>query len=150
MKAAEMWGHYLRVSGKEPHTSYEAWHFCNNAADANELAALTLQGTKRATASLYELYELEQAPVPKIGDLSVIVEWEEEAVCIIETQRVEILPFKDISAEHARIEGEGDGSLAYWRRAHQLFFGEEAKSMGIRFSEESLVVFETFKVVYPA
>ena len=149
MTVKEMWEKYISISGKPINTPYESWHFCNNEADANELAKLTLLGIKRATASLYKSFEAENEPIPKIGDLIVITNWDSEAVCIIEVKKVEILPFKDITKEHAQIEGEGDKSLEYWRRGHINFFKEETKELGIEFNEELEVIFETFQVVYP-
>lgn len=149
MTVKEMWNKYISISGKSINTPYESWHFCNNEADANELAKLTLLGIKRATASLYKSFEAENEPIPKIGDLIVITNWDSEAVCIIEVKKVEILPFKDITKEHAQIEGEGDKSLEYWRRGHINFFTEETKELGIEFNEELEVIFETFQVVYP-
>lgn len=149
MTVKEMWDKYISISEKSINTPYESWHFCNNEADANELAKLTLLGIKRATASLYKSFEAENEPIPKIGDLIVITNWNSEAVCIIEVKKVEILPFKDITKEHAQIEGEGDKSLEYWRRGHINFFTEETKELGIEFNEELEVIFETFQVVYP-
>ncbi|SKB55089.1 Uncharacterized protein YhfF [Acetoanaerobium noterae] len=149
MTVKEMWDNYISISGKSINTPYESWHFCNNEADANELAKLTLSGIKRATASLYKSFEAENEPIPKIGDLIVITNWDSEAVCIIEIKKVEILPFKDITKEHAQIEGEGDKSLEYWRRGHINFFTEETKELGIEFNEELEVIFETFQIVYP-
>lgn len=149
MTVSEMWEKYTSLSGKDIQTPYQSWHFCNNEADANELAALTKSGTKRATASLHQCYALENEPVPKVGDLIIITYWNNEAACIIEVEKVEILPFKDIREEHAKIEGEGDQSLEYWRQGHIEFFTQDAKSFGMEFHEEMDVVFETFKVVYP-
>ncbi|MBP2027719.1 uncharacterized protein YhfF [Acetoanaerobium pronyense] len=149
MTVKEMWEEYIEFSGKDKDTPYQAWHFCNNEKDANELAELTRSGVKRATASLLKSYEYENEPVPKVGDINIIINWEGEPICIIENEKVEILPFKDITKEHAEIEGEGDKSLEYWREGHLKFFGEETKDMGIEFNEDMEVVFQIFKVVYP-
>ena len=149
MKPSEMWEKYLEVSGKDKDTAYESWHFCNNEEDANELAELTRLGVKKATASLHKVYGFENEPIPKVGEMSVVTNWQGEAVCVIQVEKVEILPFREITEEHARIEGEGDKSLEYWREAHIKFFKEEAREMGIQFTEDLLVVFERFKMVYP-
>ncbi|MDE6936253.1 MAG: ASCH domain-containing protein [Oscillospiraceae bacterium] len=39
----------------------------------------------------------------------------------IRTERVTVLPYRDVGGEHARREGEGDLSLAYWRRVREAF-----------------------------
>lgn len=149
MKIDEMWMQYLALSGRDKETNYEAWHFCDNPKDANELAELTKKGIKRATASLLKSYEYENEPLPEAGDLHLITNWEGEPVCIIETEQVEILPFKEVTEAHAQLEGEGDKSLNYWREGHQRFFSDEAKDMGLDFHEDLEVVFQVFKVVYP-
>lgn len=148
MTVEEMWGKYCALSGTSKDTTYQSWHFCNSEKDANELAELTKQGIKRATSSLLKSYELENQLIPEVGVLNIITNWQREPVCVIENERVEILRFKDITEEHAQIEGEGDKSLKYWREGHIKFFEEETKEMGIDFHEELEVVFETFKVVY--
>lgn len=95
-----------------------AWHFCDNRTDADELAELVRAGTKRATAGALWTYEAGDEPLPQPGDLSVITDWDGRAVCVIRTVSVDIVPFAAVSPEFAAIEGEGDGSLEYWREGH--------------------------------
>jgi uncharacterized protein YhfF len=147
----EMWKAYLESVGETPETTekkYEAWHFCNNETDANELAELVIEGTKRATASLYDGYAFEKEEVPIVGDHSVIIDWDGTARCIIKTTVISIVPFKDVSTEFAATEGEGDKSLEFWKRAHLKFFKEECAEMSKEFNEDMLVVCEAFEVVY--
>lgn len=146
----EMWKRYLdSLNAVDKETfCYEAWHFCDNQADADELAELVKAGTKRATASLLESYQAEQEPVPRIGDYSVIINWAGEAQCIIRTTSVDFVSFEKVSEEFAAIEGEGDKSLAYWRKAHWPYFSREMEAMGKKASENMIVVCEEFEVVY--
>jgi uncharacterized protein YhfF len=55
----------------------------------------------------------------------------------------------EIDEAYAATEGEGDGSLAYWRRVHWDFFSKECVSIGRDPSEEMPVVCEIFRVVHP-
>ena len=57
---------------------YESFHFADNETAANELGDLVLQGRKRATASLLWTYEKNNSPIPKVGDLSVVTNWQKE------------------------------------------------------------------------
>ncbi len=146
-----MWKNYLNSIKEDPDTtdkSYTAWHFCNNKNDADELSELVLLGVKRATASLHILYEYEKEDLPQIGNHSIITDWDGIARCIIKTSKIDIVPFNDVSEEFASIEGEGDKSLEYWRKAHWKFFSEEAEKLGLKADEEMLVVCEEFEVVY--
>ena len=148
--AKTMWEDYLKsLTGEERNTvKYEAWHFCDNKRDANELAELVRSGVKRATASLYESYEFEGEPVPKAGDHSIILDWSGIAQCIIRTTKVTVVPYGEVSEEFARTEGEGDKSLTYWRHAHWEYFSREMKELGKIPSDEMLVVCEEFEVVH--
>lgn len=128
---------------------YEAFSFDDDEASANELAALVLAGRKQATASLLWSYEKDQKPLPKAGDFSIVTSFSGLPVCIIETLRIVIVPFQDVSEDFAAAEAEGDGSLAYWRAAHEAFFGRECKHIG-RIPHASMpVVCERFAVVFP-
>ncbi len=133
-----------------PDTTYSAWHFCDNEADADELVELVLAGVKRATAGLLWSYEAEGEDVPRPGDLSVVTEWSGRARCVIRATAVEVVPFGEVTAEFAAVEGEGDGSLDYWRRAHEAAFTRELAGSGHTLSAESLVVCERFEVVFEA
>ena len=123
---------------------YEAWAF-GEAAD--ELADLVLRGIKTATCSAYDLYEAEGEPLPKPGEYSVILDSKDDAVCIIETTRVYIASFSEVTEEHAFKEGEGDRSLEHWRMVHKDFFTKELASIGQPFNESMKLVLEEFQLV---
>jgi|GEM_PF-2082915 len=79
----ELWALCLAVRPDVvgPEAAYWAWHFCDNQADADELAELVVAGFKRATAGALWSYEAEDEPLPQIGDLSVITDWSGAARC---------------------------------------------------------------------
>ncbi len=141
MKAQELWNKYTTDST----LSYDAWQFGDNP---DGLAKLVKEGIKTATSSGYIFYELENEDIPQVGEFSVILNSKDEAVCIIQVVRVEVIPFNQVSEEHAYKEGERNRTLQEWRKIHEDFFKHECESAGIAFSEEMLVVCEEFKVVY--
>jgi uncharacterized protein YhfF len=53
-----------------------------------------------------------------------------------------------VSAEFAAAEGEGDGSLAYWRESHSAYFTRECEAAGRVFDESLLIACEKFEVLY--
>ena len=122
---------------------YDAWSFGDD-----ELTELVKSGKKTATASAYDCYLAEDEELPEVGETSVLLDDNDEAVCIIRTSKVSVLPFNEVSEEHARKEGEGDCSLAYWKKVHKDFFQEELAEIGKAFYEEMMVVCEEFEVVY--
>lgn len=121
MRAEELWKTYCEKEKIDIDTPYEAWRF-GDAPD--KLADLVLKGIKTATASGYDLYftEGEEEQLPQPGDYSVILDAKDEAVCVIQTTKTTVVPFDEVSEEHAYKEGEGDRSLAYWRSVHEEFF----------------------------
>lgn len=147
-----LWHAYLHSTGEDPATTqktFTAWHFCDNAHDADELAALVKAGHKRATASAAQAYEIEEEALPAVGDLSIITNWAGEAQCLIRTTSVEIVPFNQVSARFAHTEGEGDGSLEHWRRVHWEVFSRNLQALNKDPQPTMPVVCETFEVLYP-
>ncbi len=126
-----------------------AWAFGADAEQADDLLALVLDGTKTATASSLWDFEGEDEPLPEIGSLSIIVDGRGHPRALIETTAVEVRPFSEVDAEHARREGEGDLSLEHWREVHRRFFAEVATHE--RPVDDSMpVVLERFRIVYQA
>ena len=121
MTAEQLWSKFAEKNGIK-HNEYEAWQF-GGAPD--KLAELVLRGIKTGTASAEELYKIDNEPIPTEGEYSVILNSRDEAVCVIRTTKVSVVPFCDVSAHHAFCEGEGDRSLAYWRKVHEEFFRDE-------------------------
>lgn len=144
MNAQEMWKLYS--AGENITDEYEAWSF-GDAPD--ELARLVLEGIKTATASAYICYGLENLELPKVDEYSVILNSADEAVCIIKTTKVYVVPFGEVSESHAWKEGEGDRSLAYWRNVHEDFFAKELTKAGLIFHDKMKIVCEEFVKVYP-
>lgn len=147
MREEELWKAYCEKENVDIDTPYEAWGF-GGAPD--KLADLVLKGIKTATASGYDLYfiEGEEEPLPQPGDYSVILDSRNEAVCIIQTTKTTVVPFDEVSEEHAYKEGEGDRSLAYWRMVHEKFFTEEFEEAEIEFNGQTRILCEEFKLVY--
>ena len=144
MNAKQMWAQYASQNNVD--ALYEAWAF---GCDADDLAQLVLREIKTATASAFPLYEVDGEPLPEAGQYSVILDSRGEAVCIICCTDVTIVPFSQVSVEHAWREGEGDRSLEYWKRVHRQCFGQWMQEAGLVFSEDTPVVCETFLRVFP-
>lgn len=145
MTHQELWAAYKAVN-PEAGDGYEAWTY---GADPDTLAELTRTGVKTATASAGVWYESGEEPMPRAGEYSVVLNSREEAVCVIRATRVYTVPFDQVSAGQAYREGEGDRSLAYWRKVHEDFFRAELAQAGLEFSPDMPVVCEEFEVVWP-
>ena len=126
-----------------------AWSFGATPEHADELLRLVLDGTKTATASALWDFEAEGEEVPRTGTLSIILDGAGHPRALIETTDVRVVPFDEVDDEHARLEGEGDRSLASWRDVHERFFTEHA-AHDRGFSPDMPVVLERFRVLYQA
>ena len=136
----------LRLPADAPQP--EAWAFGDSPEMADELLALVLAGTKRATAGALWEYEAEGESVPEPGDLSIVLDGAGNPACIIETTEVRILPMDKVDAAFAFDEGEGDRTLAWWQAAHERFFRRTLAAIGQTFTPDMPVVAERFALRY--
>lgn len=111
----------------------EKWSFCD---DNDNLIRLVIDGKKVATTSNYDPNEL-----PNVGEKSMILYSDETSACIIETISFEIIKFGKISSSLSDLEGEG--SYEEWKSNHERIF----KYYDSTFNDETLVVFERFKLI---
>ena len=122
-----------------------AWSYGDDA-EAEELLARVLDGRKTATA--LAVSELTQVglDIPRVGDLSIVLDGAGDPRALLRTTEVEILSFDQVTAEHAAAEAEGDGSLASWRAQHEESW---RRVLGEAFSPSLDVMLERFELVYP-
>ncbi len=124
-----------------------SWAFGATPAQADELLDLVLAGTTTATAGALWDYEAEGEELPTPGLLGIVTNGRGIPHALIATTEVEVVPFDQVSAEHAFLEGEGDRTLATWREVHERFFTEHAvHDRG--FSRDMPVVLQRFEVLY--
>ena len=114
---------------------------------SSELVALIRDGRKRAGTSLLWAHEAEGEPLPELGDVDVVVDHAGEPVVVTRVTSVFVVPFGEVDAAYAALEGEGDGSLAHWRAAHWHFFGRECARIGRVPTEDMPVVCCAFELL---
>ncbi|MGO1892042.1 MAG: ASCH domain-containing protein [Luteimonas sp.] len=79
----------------------------------------------------------------------MVTDWSGTAICIIRTIEVQVVPLNEITESHARIEGEGDGSLAWWLKAHWDYYHHELQGTGRVPGPDMPIVFQEFECVFP-
>jgi uncharacterized protein YhfF len=129
--------------------SYDAWAFGDGARMADELGGLVLSGVKTATAGLPWEDEHFGWQTPSVGDKTIILDGENQPLCVIETIEVAVKPFDAVDEAFARLEGEGFESVDDWRRAHWRYFSRRCAEIGREPSEQMPVLCQQFRVVYP-
>ena len=124
----------------------------DSAALSESLLALIRSGRKRAGTGLLWAYQHDAQAIAATGDLEIVVDHLNEPALVTRITSAQVVPFNEVSAEYAAIEGEGDGSLEYWRKAHWAYFSRECARIG-RKPELSMPVvcsiFEVLNVVPP-
>lgn len=83
MNAQELWNKYKKINPSIGDV-IDAWQF---GLEADLLAKLVLEGTKTATASAYDLYAVDNDPLPEVGFYDVILDSKDQAVCIIQIKK---------------------------------------------------------------
>ena len=138
----------LTNSERKKYQSYSADYFCADEHNANLCADLIRIGQKTATCSLKYWYQFDDEPMPEIGHLMVVTDWNKKPICIIEIDSVEECKFSDVSEDFAYLEGEGDRTLEWWQKAHWSFFAKECKQLNIEPNKDMMLVLEQFHVVH--
>lgn len=147
----KMWDAYIKSNPEfSKEEMPEAWFFHNNKADANRLGELVANGKKQAGSGLYTWYKEANADLPAIGTKNIITNFDGKALAIIETKKVDTIPFNQITAEYAALDmGTDSEPLEKWKKAHSDFFTSALEEGGSQFTEEMLVVCERFETVWP-
>lgn len=119
------------------------WHFGDSPELANELVQLVLSGIKTATCCSKTSFqrEYERGEAPCAGRYNIILDGTGQPMCVIQTVRLQVIRFCEMTSEFASKEGEGDLSLEYWKEGHKRFFEREGT-----YSEEMELVFEEFEL----
>lgn len=126
-----------------------AWSFGATPEQSTELAELVADGVKTATASAAEDYAAEGEALPEPGVLGIVLDGEGHPRALVATTGAEVVPFDEVTEDHALAEGEGDRTLASWRESHERFFRDHDPH-GRGFRPDMPVVLERFRVLYPS
>ena len=115
MTPESLWQEFVRKFPEYKGKSYDTFTFGDKPDD---LLHLVLTGQKTATCCIYRGGTLGSA-----GDISIVLDAKGDAQTIIETTNVSTVPFNQITEDFARKEGEGNKTLASWRKIHLSFWG---------------------------
>ena len=145
MTPERLWASYCAATGHSGPLP-EVDTFGDTPELRDDLLALVLAGTKRATCGLLRDYG---GMPPPVGEHTIITDGSDVPRAIIRTTRTEIRPIRDVPASFARREGEGDLTLDWWKREHDAFFTRQAAREGFTYSDAMPGVMEDFELVWP-
>jgi uncharacterized protein YhfF len=146
-----IWVEYLR--GLPPSHAHhrvkpDTFAFGDSKKLADELAQLVVAGKKTATASLAVEFTSVNEPLPRTGDVSIVLCGDGDPVAIIECTDLKTVPFQSVDEAFAATEGEGDMSLTYWREVHAEYFTRVCKRLGETFAPTTPVLCQTFRLLW--
>jgi uncharacterized protein YhfF len=120
-----------------------AFAFGDNPALADELLTLVLSGRKTATCGALRDYASGAGdPMPVVGRRDVVLDGQGRRAAVIETVEITVRRFEEVDDAFARDEGEGDLTLADWRRDHETYFKRNGG-----FSPDMELVCERFRLI---
>jgi uncharacterized protein YhfF len=117
----------------------ETFSFGDGPALADELLALVLEGKKRATCWAVS----EGLKGALVGKSMVVLDGKRRPRVVLKTNELVQRRFDEVDEQFAYDEGEGDRSLAYWRKAHERYFTR----LGL-FQPDMMLWCERFAVEY--
>ena len=139
------WRAYAEASGRSG--PYDVVALGDSPAMATELAALVLNGPKRATAGLAR--DFQDEPMPVVGGHVVLVDGAGTPRAVWRTVEVRVGPLDSVDEAFAWDEGEGERTRNDWLLMHRSFFARQAEREGFAMHDAIATVFERFRVVWP-
>ncbi len=115
---------------------------------SESLLALIREGRKRAGTGLAWAMQADGESMPQVGDIEIVIDHAHRPVLVTRLTRVRQCRYDEVDAEYAAIEGEGDGSLEHWRRAHWNFFSRESRRIGRQAEPGMPVVCSVFELLH--
>ncbi len=151
-KVETFWQSYLSTLSEEDQKNTPTFvvdQFADTPEAATKVGKLVRDGVKTTTSSLLWGLEHIGEPLPKVGNIYLIVDGNGEPLCIIEVTEAEIKPFNAVDEQFAFEYGEGDRTLAFWLSDNWNFHSRWCIEIGREPSETMPIVFQRFRLLYP-
>jgi uncharacterized protein YhfF len=127
---------------------FEAPAWGNSAELADRICQSILSGIKTTTSSLLWSQKKKQWTIEKPGDKSIVLDSQQNPVCITETVEVSVKPFNQVDADFVYHYGEGDRTLNFWNKNMWEYYQEECKALGNIAEKDMPIICLAFKVIY--
>jgi uncharacterized protein YhfF len=155
-KTRAFWLKACEEADIDPQTPHHAGTFAEPVAGDDDdakfidfLSELARSDRKRGTAHMQFHFEHEGIRIREPGDCWIVTTVRGEPLCVVRVTAVAITPYAEVGEAFAASEGEGDLSVAAWRKAHLDYFRNQCARWGHAWREDQPIVCESFELVYP-
>jgi len=151
-KLETFWQDYLSTLSEEDQKNALAYivdDFADTPEAASKVGKLVRDGVKTTSSSLLWGLEHDGMPLPKVGDIFLVVDGNGDPLCVIEMTEVEIRPFNTVDEQFAFEYGEGERTLAFWLSDNWDFHSRWCLEIWREPSETMPIVFQSFRLLYP-
>lgn len=124
--------------------------YAGGRKNTDALIRLYRAGKKSAGSGLVADYETAGDPLPKTGDYWILLDSRDRPRFLLKTIRTELNLFGRIPKSVARAEGEGDLSIAHWKKVHARFYYPFLGDWGVDDIDKAVVITEHFEIVHRA
>ena len=98
----KFWNDYLNVNPNNKKEIPQSFYFCDNKKDADECAELVVKGIKQATATSLWWFKKNNVSLPRVNNKYIVTDWVGNPRAIIETIKVQQVPFNKITPRICR------------------------------------------------
>jgi len=132
------WESFLKESKRENLRLKGSICLADNATDADRACGEVLDGERTILRYPKNGYRVAMQGVVLAGDMNIVVNWNGEPVCVIETVNVDVRGFDEMfPMEDA------------FREQYEAEFKRELEELGMEFDGNTPVCAEEFRVVWP-
>jgi uncharacterized protein YhfF len=129
--------------------AYVVNRFGDSRELSDELLGIVRHGGKRATAELVAELAHRGEALPRLGAHQVACDGSGAPALVLRTVELRIATFREVDADFAVDEAEGDRGLRSWREQHRISWERTSAARGAVWSEQDEIVLERFRVVWP-
>ncbi|WP_459129712.1 ASCH domain-containing protein [Guggenheimella bovis] len=113
----------------------------------DRLAEMVVERKKQMSISSYQSYIFYKEEMPKEGDVFMILDSDDEPVCIIENREVKVIKFHELDESYSHMIGQN--SFVLWKKVQENYFRKECENFGIPFDPDDFpVILEIFDLKF--
>ncbi len=147
-KLDEYWKNFLTKNNRDEDEKCSGdLTFDGKCFENAQINSIVLAGQKTAFFTTLANYTIDNEPLPLMGEIYLLVDVQNNPVCVLEIDSVNILPFNEVTLEMVNREGECQ-NLDEWKEKMQEVIEDEAAIYGYEFTPDIRLVYQTFKVIY--